>query len=180
MNEALPWEDRPQVRKGVLGEAIVDEFLKAKQVIPYRPDFNGAHPFDRLCATADKQTIFVADIKAKAQREYYADTGIDIAHYGDYKFIEGKYGLRVFLFFVDEKIAEIYGNWLRELERPAQFADRRGRPVSYPLKQGGIIYFPLAHMQPISNLDYERAMALIQLSSRNYEYGEITQRNLFR
>jgi len=175
----MPWAERPQVKKGNIGESIVDEFLKGKRVIPYRPDYDGAHPFDRLCATSDKKTIFVADIKTKAQREYYADTGINLSHYGDYKHIEAKYSLRVFLFFVDEKVRQIYGNWLSELERPAEFPSRNGKVVSYPLKQGGIIFFPLAHMQPIAEVDYERAKEMMDLSRRNYEYGDITQKSFW-
>lgn len=167
---ALPWADRPEVRKGNVGEGLVDDFLRGKQVIPYRPDYDGAHPFDRLCATVDKKTIFVADIKTKAQRERYADTGIDLAHYGDYKHIELKYGLRVFIFFVDEKVRQIYGNWLSLLEAPVELESRAGRAVSYPLKQGSIIYFPLANMQPISDVTLEKARELMALSTRSYDY----------
>lgn len=138
-HNALPWAERPEVRKGNVGESIVDEFLRAKRVIPYRPDYDGAHPFDRLCATADKKSIFVADIKTKARRKYYADTGIDLAHYGDYTHIQNKYGLRVFIFFVDEYARQIYGNWLSELERPGSYTTNERNPgvdISYPLKQG--------------------------------------------
>jgi len=176
---SVPWAERKEVRKGNLGESIVDEFLKAKQVIPYKPDYDGAHPFDRLCATADKKTIFVADIKTKAQRERYSDTGIDLSHYGDYTHIQVKYGLRVFIFFVDEKVRQVYGNWLAELERPYIGATRDGkRTVSYPLRQGGIIYFPLVHMQPISQVDYERAQELMALSTRSYAYSGLEQGGL--
>lgn len=178
-HSALPWAERPEVKKGDVGEALVDDFLRGKQVIPYRPDYDGPHPFDRLCATADKRSIFVADIKTKAQRERYADTGIDLAHYGDYKHIETKYSLRVFLFFVDEKVRQIYGNWLHELEKPVTLPSRQGRPVSYPLRDRGIIYFPLAHMQPISAITLEKARELMALSTRSYEYGGIEQRELF-
>jgi len=175
----LPWDERKEVRKGTLGESIVDEFLRAKHVIPYRPDYDGAHPFDRLCATADKKTIFVADIKTKAQRERYADTGIDLSHYGDYTHIQRKYGLRVFLFFVDEKVRQVYGNWLSELEEPYIGTTRDGkRAVSYPLRQGEIIYFPLVLMKPISTVDYARAKELMALSTRSYEYGGISQGEL--
>jgi hypothetical protein len=177
-SSALPWAERPQVRKGDVGELLVDDFLRGKKVIPYRPDYDGAHPFDRLCATADKKTIFVADIKTKARREFYADTGINLNHYGDYKHIETKYRLRVFLFFVDEKLGEIYGNWLTELEQPVTLANN-GKLISYPLKQGGILYFPLAHMQPISPITLEKAKELMALSTRSYEYGGINQKKLF-
>lgn len=180
IHSALPWADRPEVKKGNVGEALVDDFLRGKRVIPYRPDYDGAHPFDRLCATADKKTIFVADIKTKAQRERYADTGIDLAHYGDYKHIEAKYGLRVFLFFVDEKVRQIYGNWLNILEQPAELPSRQGRPVSYPLRDRGIIYFPLAHMQPISDVTLEKARELMALSTRSYEYEGIGSGDLFK
>jgi hypothetical protein len=57
----LPWAERPAVKKGELGESIVDDFLRGKRVIPYRPHYDGAHPFDRLCATADKRNVFIRD-----------------------------------------------------------------------------------------------------------------------
>lgn len=180
IRSALPWAERPEVKKGNVGELIVDDFLRGKRVIPYRPDYDGAHPFDRLCATADKKTIFVADIKTKAQRERYADTGIDLSHYGDYKHIEGKYGLRVFIFFVDEKVRQIYGNWLGELERSVITPDRKGqRDVSYPLVDRGIIYFPIINMRPVSDITLEKARELMALSTRSYEYGNIGQQPLW-
>lgn len=170
---ALPWADRPEVKKGDLGEVLVDEFLRGKRIIPYRPDYDGAHPFDRLCATANKKTVFIADIKTKARRKHYSDTGFDATHYADYKFIEAKYGLRVFIFFVDEERAEIYGNWLSILETPTQLP-HGNRTIEYPWRQGSIVYFPLVLMQPIAPITFEHAKELMSLSRRSYDYDGVT------
>jgi len=167
---AVPWEQRPEVRKGNIGENIVDEFLKAKRVIPYRPVYDGAHPFDRLCATADKKTIFIADIKTKPARTYFPDSGFNLSNYGDYTYITKKYGLRIFIFFVDEDAREVYGNWLEELEQPIQI-EHKGRVLSYPIRERGIIFFPKANMRHIAQVDYTRAKELMDLSTRNYEYS---------
>lgn len=164
------WADRKTVKKGDVGEALVDDFLRGKHVIPYKPDYDGAHPFDRLCATVDKRSIFIADIKTKARREFYADTGIDVRHYREYKHVENKYKLRIFIFFVDEKLREVYGNWLTVLERPLELSVG-SKIFNYPLTQKNIIYFPLVHMQPISTITLEKAKELMALSTRNYEYG---------
>lgn len=165
----LPWAERTTVKKGDLGESIVDEFLRGKRVIPYKPTFGGAHPFDRLCATADKKTIFIADVKTKPARLRFPDTGINIRHYDDYKFIAKKYGLRIFIFFVDEVAQEVYGNWLEKLEAPAS-VKHRGETLEYPMRDRGIIYFPRSSMERIAAIELEQAKRLMELSTRNEKY----------
>jgi hypothetical protein len=166
----LPWAERPAVKKGELGESIVDDFLRGKRVIPYRPHYDGAHPFDRLCATADKRNVFIADIKAKPRRKFFPDTGINLKHYHEYKHISQKHGLRIFLFFVDESERRVYGNWLHVLEKPTVVVRDDGRRISYPLRGQGIIYFPLDNMQHVAEIDSEQAQKLKDLSSRNEKY----------
>jgi hypothetical protein len=165
----LLWADRPSVKKGDLGESIVDEFLRGKRVIPYKPSYNGAHPFDRLCATADKKNVFIADIKTKPSRLYFPDTGINLKHYHEYRHISNKYGLRIFLFFVDEARKQVYGNWLSKLDEP-RTVSHNGRLISYPLRGRGIIYFPLLNMQQIANIESEQAQRLVELSTRSEKY----------
>jgi hypothetical protein len=163
------WLERPQAKKGAAGEALVDAFLASRRVVPYAPIARGAHPFDRLCATADKRTIFVAEVKTKARRNKYPDTGISKRHYQDYTHVCGKYGLRVYLFFVDEMLKQIYGNWLHVLERPREI-EHNGSAIHYPWDWGEIVYFPLAAMEFVCPLNSERSEHLKALSTRSYEY----------
>ena len=113
----MNWEDQTTVKKGNIGEDIVSDYFKARNYIPYKPDAEGSHPFDRIMARADKKEIFIAEVKTKARRIYYPDTGIDIRHYDSYKYIQDKYNIDVFIYFVDEYLKTIYGNFLRILDK---------------------------------------------------------------
>jgi hypothetical protein len=159
------WQDKIQVKKGDLGEAIVDQYLKNKGFLPYRPAFDGWHPFDRILAAPDKSSIYVADVKAKARRNKYPDTGIDMRHFDKYKQISEKHNMRVFLFFVDELEGRIYGQFLDILA---------SRDKNYPRAEGSIIYFLLEKMEHIAYLTPEQISQLKTLSRRNYDYNTAT------
>lgn len=158
-------------KKGTLGEYIVDKYLLGKNIIPYLPssDFEGAHPFDRLCATRDKKNVFIAEVKTKASRNYYPDTGFDLRSYKQYKFIENKYGIEIWVFFVDENIKKVYGNKLSKLETPTEIT-YNGKNLKYPLTQNNIIFFPLEYMVNICDIDEKLSQKLKSLSTRSYEY----------
>ena len=171
----MAWVDRQTVKKGDLGESIVDGYLINKGVIPYQPIADRAHPFDRLCASSDKRTLFVAEVKTKAARKYYPDTGIDQRHYQDYLNIWNKYGLDVWLFFVDEGIGKIYGNKISQLIIDRQI-NHRGRLIKYPLHSSNEkdgrpkVYFPLDAMIFVCDLTDEAGESLKEMSTRNYDY----------
>jgi len=159
------WSEKVSVKKGNIGEEIVFNYLRDLGYVIYRPVTDGAHAFDNLCVSRDKRTIFIAEIKTKEARQYYPDTGININSYNEYKFIERKYNLPVFLFFVDAANQKIYGNFLTRLETP-----RVEGECSYPLQQNGIIYFPLSNMELVAELTAEQAEAIKKHSTKNY-YG---------
>ena len=81
------------------------------------------------------------------------------------------YGIRVFLFFVDEMNGKVYGNFLDELEKP-QAVTHSGRKLYYPLRQKDIIYFPLKSMIVVGHLTEKQIKILREYSTRNYEYLE--------
>lgn len=162
-------------RKGYIGEEEVDKYLLSRGIIPYAPMAEKAHPFDRLCATADKTKIFIAECKAKASRTFYPDTGINVTSYQEYKYITNTYGIDVWLFFVDENVRRIYGNLLTKLEEP-RIITVRNKTIRYPLTQNSIygkaiIYFPIAAMLNVCEITTEVADELKRLSTRNYGYG---------
>lgn len=165
MRQSSDWADRPQTKKGEYGEKKVHEYLEAKGFIVYLPVTEAAHAFDRL-AIKDKKQAIIVECKAKARRTKYADTGINITHYNDYSYISKKHNLPVFIFFIDEHLSEIYGNFLRELERPTEVSGKK-----YPSREGKIIYFPLANMRRnIAQLSKSDCDYLKQQSRRNYAY----------
>ncbi len=157
------WNERTNVKKGNVGEQIVFNYLRNKDYVVYRPVTDGAHPFDNLCVSRDKKTIFIAEIKTKEARQYYPDTGIDIKNYNEYKFIQNKYNLQIFLFFVDAANLKIYGNFLDRLE-----TQKVEGKYLYPLRQNNIIYFPLSNMEMVSELTTEQAKAIERYNTKNY------------
>ena len=163
----LTWRNKPSVAKGNLAEAIVKEFLQNKGFIVYEPVTDGAHGFDML-AVKDKKQFIIAECKAKAKRTKYDDTGFNIRHYFEYKFVQEKHGIPVFVFFIDEHLMEIYGNFLAKLEKETLHEGEQ-----YPKWHNGIVYFPMCNMlRDIARLTEKDSDALKSYSRRNYEYLE--------
>jgi len=161
----MNWEDKTEVQKGNFAEDIVKEYLESRGFIVYKPVTPNAHAFDNL-AIKDKRELTIIECKAKARRKYYPDTGINISNYNEYKYISEKHKLPVFIFFIDESLAEIYGNFLSELEKEIHVNYK-----VYPLKEKGIIYFPIASMRRnIYKLTEDQIAFLKKKSNRNYDY----------
>lgn len=151
----MNWGDRVEIKKGDFGEAIVDQWLISKGFIPYRPVIDCAHPFDRLVASRDKKTLCIVEPKTKPSRNNYPDTGINDRNLKEYLFIWDKYKIPIFLAFVDERKASVYGEWLHILMKK-----RTGANWEYPQTHNGITYFPLDAMRPIADLTHEQVIHL--------------------
>ena len=156
-------------KKGDLGESIVDAYIKSKGIVPYKPDADQPHPFDRLCASADKKNLYIVEVKTKAKRKRYPDTGIDISAFDGYNDIQKKYNIMVFMFFVDEEAGEIYGGLLNEISKKHYVFDS-GRHLGYPLRARGIIYFPIELMKPYSRISDIAVNELKNLTTKNRTY----------
>jgi len=163
------WQDKPEVKKGNIGENIVDKYLRNKGFVIYYPDKGKPHPFERLCASRDKRKLLIAEVKAKAKRTFYPDTGFNIKHYKDYCHIREKYNMPIFVYFVDEHEGKVYGNNLLELEKRREIT-HNFKILVYPLKQNGIIYFPRIAMIELGDIAEEEKQELKQLSKRSYSY----------
>jgi len=178
----INFRDLPQVKKAAIGEQIIDNYIRKWGYIPYRPgEEDGAHPFDRLIASKDKRNILIVEIKTKPARFAYPDTGINKKSYQEYQYIYDKYKIKIFLFFVDEKKEEIYGNYLNILDQPRTI-NYSGINIEYPIeeetKYGTIIrYWPLSAMKMICKLNSDQIESLNSYSTRNPEYEEIYKRN---
>ena len=158
------WQSKTTVKKGNIGEKIVKEYLENKGYVIYKPATSGSHPFDNLCASQDKKKIFIVEVKTKEARKYYPDTGIDIKNYNEYKYIQDKYNLKVFLFFVDATNRKVYGNELGNLIKPKIIDNKK-----YPSMEKGIIYFPLSSMRPISELTEDEAEIIRKYNTKKYD-----------
>lgn len=161
----MSWQSRTTVKKGNLGEDLVADYLESKGFIVYEPVTEGSHGFDKL-AMKNKRELVYAEVKAKARRKYYPDTGINISHYEDYSYLYREYKMNIFIFFVDELLEEIYGGFLQELRKPVEVNGQK-----YPLKHKGIIYFPLMNMRRnIAKLNAVDVKELKKYNTRNYSY----------
>ena len=151
------WQDKPQVKRGDIGERIVSDYLESNGYIIYEPITNKAHPFDKLVANPDKKELFIVEVKTKPGRIKYPDTGIDTRAYNTYKTIINTYGLNILLIFVDDFNGSIYGNWITELDK--QFEN-------YPKVEKNIIYWHQKQMIMFKQLSNEECKEI-----RNYHTG---------
>jgi len=153
--------------KGKFGEFIVRRILEAKGFIVYEPRTVGAHAFDVL-AIKDKKRCIAMDVKAKARRNKYADTGINERHYKIYSDFSRTHNMPFWVVFVDEMVGEIYGNTLEALDIP-----RTIDGIIYPMIYGGDTgtrYWPLAAMIKLHDLTASEKEELSRLSQRSHEY----------
>jgi len=166
----MDWKDRIEVKKGDIGEQIVNDYLLSKGLIVYEPITEKAHGFDRLVSVG-KERFVIVEIKTKAKRNKYPDTGIDYRHYIEYKTISEKHNLPVLLYFVDEMLGEIYGDRLDILERPNCY-NYKESVLSYPkVEQYGrvkLIYFYQPTMKKIHTLTDGQIQNIKKYSSRSY------------
>jgi hypothetical protein len=184
----MTWDEK-KFEKGSYGEKICSKYVIQKGYIPYIPEINTSHPFDKIIASPDKKKILIAEVKTKSRRNKYPDTGIDISHFKEYSYIMRKYNLPVFLFFVDEYLEKVYGNFLSKLiqEKEVIYYYRRNEHTSenrltltYPFKsKNGIIYFLLTDMKIIHTIPKEIANKMRKLSTRNYGYSSPYMESIF-
>jgi hypothetical protein len=151
--------------KGEFGERIVRRWLEGRGFVVYKPETEGAHAFDAL-AIKDKERCIALDVKAKARRNLYKDTGISERHYQTYAKFSQRHKMPFWVVFVDEMQGTIYGNSLGALNE-AKVVDG----VTYPLNYNGTRFWPLQNMVPIHELSYQEQEELARLSQRNYAYA---------
>lgn len=151
--------------KGEFGERIVRRWLEQRGFVVYKPETEGAHAFDAL-AIKNKQRCIALDVKAKARRNLYKDTGISERHYQTYAQFSQRHKMPFWVVFVDEMQGTIYGNTLGALNEPKNVDG-----VDYPMRLGETRFWPLENMIQIHELTYEEQEKLARLSQRNYAYA---------
>jgi hypothetical protein len=163
------WEHKTSVKKGNLGEQIVNKYLESKNFIVYRPVTEKAHAFDIL-AVRDKKIVIIGEVKTKALMNKWKATGFNNRNFLEYQAIHEKYKLPIFIFFVDENMGSIYGNWLHILEKPYY---HNGDKFPMVIKTKGSTELRLYHydsMKHIAKLNAKDVAQLASYTRRNYEY----------
>lgn len=159
-----------QFRKGNLGEKFVRERLERAGYIVYCPVTDGAHAFDMM-AINKKLTTIALDIKTKAHRTRFPDTGVDRKHFDIYQKFSIEHRMPFFLFFVDENAKKIYGNRLDLLEQYSTVGNRAYPRDEKDGRSGKIIrYWPVNRMTVWAEITDLEAQELRDMSQRNYEY----------
>ena len=165
------WENKKTVQKGNLGERIVQKFIESKGFIVYSAITEGAHAFDFL-AIKDKKLAIAAEVKTKSLMNKYKATGFNKSQWQYYMNFSKKHNIQIFVFFVDEHLKKIYGNWLSVLEEQRE-QDGRIYPFDLTTMYGATIrLYPFSAMKEIADIDDNTAQTLKDLSQRNYEYRQ--------
>lgn len=150
--------------KGEIGEQIVWRWLEKHGFIIYKHHTEGAHLFDAI-AIKNKADCIAIDVKSKARRNHFPDTGVDERLYAQYKQFQIQHSITFWVVFVDEMQGTIYGNSLDKLDAPITMGSD-----SYPLIEHGIRFWPLKNMVEIYKLNTAQVVNLKQQNQRNYQY----------
>lgn len=162
------FKDRPETKKGDVGEGIVDDRLTKLDYTIYKPITDNAHSFDRL-VMYKKGRVCILEVKSKTRRKLYPDTGIDHRSYLEYRNKGEKLNLPVILLFVDEDMKTVYGNTLSKLEEEIT-VDVRNKKVTYPLLDRGIIYFHLSKMKKFFTITADECELLKEYTTKKNKY----------
>lgn len=157
------------MRKGRVGESVVRSALERAGFCVYEPQTSGSHAFDIL-AIKNNERCIALDVKTKARRNKYPDTGINMRHYRVYKEFSERHSMPFWVIFVDEWLGSVYGNTLDELCRP-RVVEGRQYPMEWRSSSGSTIYWPLDAMVTLGPISDECAQELICMSQRSHGYG---------
>ncbi len=163
------WNEFTQVKKGNIGEAIIQNILEEKGYIVYKALTFGRHAFDFL-AVKDKSRFVIAEVKSKARLNILPVTGINLTHYNEYIHTLEKTNIDIILFFLDEhpKEQRIYCQLLRNLMQP-KIIDNNQYP-NFNISKGKVL-FHLSEMRHVRNLTVNELESLKAFSTRKYEYA---------
>lgn len=152
----MNWEDKLSVKKGNAGEKIVRERLEKWGWIVYRPVTDAPHAFDFLCI-ANKKDIVIVEVKTKARRKHYEDTGFNLSSLNTYKGIKKKLKCDFYIAFIDchEDENTFYYEEIDELLLPVKI-----NSSVYPKEDRGIIYFHLEQFGDREKLTEEELKTL--------------------
>jgi len=158
--ETTPTNFNLALTKGEYAEGIVRLLFEDRGYVVYQPTTSGAHAFDMM-AIKDKKRCLALDVKAKARRNAYPDTGINEQHYQTYINFSRNHNMDFWVVFVDEMDGHIYGNEINSLNYPT------------PRIENSIRYFPLSNMKTLAALSDGEKDKLKSLNQRRHNYKPI-------
>ncbi|HEA22762.1 hypothetical protein LCGC14_1064240 [marine sediment metagenome] len=158
---------------GEYAESLVVEYLieVGYNIATWQVD--ASHPFDILATKTNHYAdMFIVEVKAKAHRWKYPDTGFDLDDFEKYVGMS----IPVKIFFVDPEKGKMYGNTLDNLIQKREVY-HKGEKIEYPIftkaKEGDSrykakVFFPLEAMLPIADLREDEIKKLKSMTSSNH------------
>jgi len=164
INFQMDWIDRPEVKKGMIGEKYVQEFLGKKGFIIYKPITEGSHKIDFFTHHGEQKRVVCVEVKAKRRMAKYQKTGFNYDCYLQYKELWDKHKIPTYVFFIDDFEECIYGNWLNEL-------GEGWRPPNY----NKVIVWDLDKMKFLRKLTPVEIFEANQYTKENYDYSKVSK-----
>jgi len=162
----MEWNNKPEVKKGSIGERIVNEILTRMDYIVYRPITDGAHKVDFFAhKIGTDKNIVAVEAKAKRRMAKYTQTGFNYSNFLHYKELYDKNGIDTYVFFIDNFEGGVYGAWLSELGEGSRF-NGRGTDVNL---------WNLKLMRPIRKLTPAEIEELSRYTKECYSYTATTK-----
>jgi hypothetical protein len=155
----MAWSDKIEVKKGDIGEKIIQEYLEQKGWVIYKPVTKKAHWFDNM-ATRNKKNIIAFDVKTKARLNKIAATGIEKKHYLDYKRFVSDTEIPFYLYFVDDKEGKVYYRLLKDLPEP------------FELNSTTVCWY-LEDLKYIFSLTEDQKNNLSKFDNRSYKFNPV-------
>ena len=150
------------LKKGDIGEIVIQEYLEKKGWIVYRPSTDGAHLWDMFC-TKGKDKMIALDVKTKARFNKWNAQGIDHTSYNYYLKQSKKHKIPFYLFFIDDKNGDVHLGDLEKLSNTEHFFLGDGNKK--------VIVWDLKYMKKLFTVSDSVIKKMGKFDQRNYGYN---------
>jgi hypothetical protein len=162
------WNDKVQVKKGDIGEEIIDTLLIEDGYHIFASLINGPHLFDRYAFNLEKNKHFYFDVKTKARLNNWEAQGVDEKHYLKYLQASDKLNISFYIFFIDENNGEIHLVDIKKLKEKLFYIPMKKK------NNDKIVAWNLKDMKYIGKInDIDILNKLKNYNSRNYRIAQI-------
>jgi len=111
----MVWDDKTEVKKGNIGEAIIKIELENEGYVVYSAITDSPHKIDYFAHKGKSKDVIAVEIKTKKRMCTSDETGFDEYDYIHYKEVQKKHNMTVYIYFVDDFEECIYYQTLEKL-----------------------------------------------------------------
>lgn len=112
--QSREWNNKIEVKKGNIGEDIIQEYFENEGYVIYKAVTDKSHPVD-LLAFKNNLLEFAIEVKTYPKYKIHHYTGVNENNYNSYIDFFKKNNKDVFLIFIDIDMKKIYGNFISKL-----------------------------------------------------------------